>query len=115
VAKLGVESRVIVLAASELAAIVEENPLLDVAKDHSRMMVGVLAAKSDRAKLVPLLEEKWAPDALALGKRAAYYWCPGGIIDSRLAQAIGRLLRDATTARNWATILKLHALAQAKE
>src|SRR5262245_38076930 len=114
-AKLGLSSRIIVLRDSELATIVEENPLLKVADDHSRLMVGVLAARSDRKKLLPLLEEKWAPDALALGTHAAYYWCPGGIIESRLAQAIGRVLRDATTARNWATILKLHALAQGKE
>src|SRR5262245_63271705 len=65
VAKLGVESRVIVLSPSELAAMVEENPLLDIAKDHSRMMVGVIAAKYARAKVLPMLDEKWAPEALA--------------------------------------------------
>jgi uncharacterized protein (DUF1697 family) len=110
-AKLAVSSRVIVLRAAELAAIVEENPLLKLADNHSCLMVAVLGKKGDRALLEPLLKEKWTPDALALGKHAAYFWCPKGIMDSRLAVAIGRILRDATTTRNWATILKLHALA----
>jgi uncharacterized protein (DUF1697 family) len=33
------------------------------------------------------------------------------MIDSRLAQAVGRIVRDGATTRNWATMTKLHALA----
>jgi uncharacterized protein (DUF1697 family) len=33
------------------------------------------------------------------------------MMHSRLAEASGRLLKDAATTRNWATILKLHQLA----
>jgi uncharacterized protein (DUF1697 family) len=112
VARLGVSSRVIVLGAAELAAIVKDNPLLDVADDPSRLLVVVLADPADRSRLRPLLKQDWSPDALALGKRVAYVWCATGMLKSPLNNAVSRLLRDGATARNWATIVKLHALAR---
>ncbi len=108
--QLGVTSRVTVITAAELDAIVKENPLLEIADNPSRLLIAVLNDKSDRKRLEPLLKEDWAPDALALGERVAYMWCPGGLLESRLADTVGRVLRDAVTTRNWATILKLHAL-----
>jgi uncharacterized protein (DUF1697 family) len=111
---LGVSARVTILTAAELAGIVVENPLLAIAEDPSRLLVAVLSDPADRARLEPLLEQDWAPDALALGRRIAYVWCAGGILESRLAQAVGRALGSAATTRNWATIVKLHALVQDK-
>jgi uncharacterized protein (DUF1697 family) len=110
--RIGVSARVTVLSASEIAAIVADNPLLAVASDPSRLLVGVLNDKSDRPRLEALLKEDWTPDALALGERVAYIWCPQGILANRLAETIGRALRDGVTSRNWATMLKLHALTQ---
>jgi uncharacterized protein (DUF1697 family) len=110
VQRLGVSARVTVLTAAELATIVAENPLLTVAGDHSRLLVAVLAHPADGLRLVPLTKQEWAPEALALGERVAYLWCPEGVIGSRLNAAVGRLLGDAVTARNWATVTKLHAL-----
>jgi uncharacterized protein (DUF1697 family) len=110
-ARTGITARVTVLGAAELATIVDDNPLLRVAKDPSRMLVTVLTQPADRAKLAPLVKEKWAPEALALGKRVAYLWCPKGVLESRAAAAVQRALGDAMTSRNWATILKLHAMA----
>jgi uncharacterized protein (DUF1697 family) len=108
--QLGVSARIVVLSAAELATIVAENPLLGVAGDHSRLLVAVLADPGDRPKLEPLIEQAWAPEAFALGTRVAYLWCPDGVIASRLNAAVGRLLGDAVTARNWATVMKLHTL-----
>jgi len=48
---------------------------------------------------------------LAVGARVAYLWCADGLLASRLAVAVGRALGDAATSRNWATMVKLHALA----
>jgi len=100
-----------VLDAAELARVVAENPLQAVADNPSRLMVGVLARAADTKKLEPLLAEDWAPEALALGRRVAYFWCPAGIIESPLAKALDRALRDNVTARNWSTMTKLNALA----
>lgn len=111
---LGVTARVTVFTAAELEQVVAGNPLLDIAGDPSRFLVAFLNDPADRAKLDPLLTHDWAPDVLAVGHRAAYLWCAGGILESRLAQAVGRVLASAVTTRNWATVLKLNALAQAQ-
>src|SRR5262249_11357057 len=107
---LGVSARVTVLTAAELAAAVADNPLLDVADDPSRLLGAGSRRPAARPKLEPLLKQDWTPEALALGTRVAYLWCPEGILASRLAEAVGRVLGDAVTTRNWATVRKLHAL-----
>jgi uncharacterized protein (DUF1697 family) len=109
--RLGVASRVTVITAAELSAIVRGNPLLTIADNPSRLLVSVLSNPADRSILKPLAKQDWAPDALALGSRVVYLWCSAGLLDSPVAVAVGRALGAATTARNWATILKLHALA----
>ncbi len=109
-ARLGVSARVTVLTASEFAVIVEENTLSGVAGDPSRLLVMVLADPRDRRLLEPLVKQDWSPEALALGRRAAYLWCPAGVVASRLPEAAGRLLGDGVTTRNWSTITKVHAL-----
>jgi uncharacterized protein (DUF1697 family) len=110
-ARLGFSARVTVLTATELAAIVHRHPLRKIAKDPSRLLVAVLADPADRARLEPLARQAWAPEALALGPRASYLWCPRGMIESPLAKAVSRVLGDAVTTRNWATITKLNVLA----
>jgi uncharacterized protein (DUF1697 family) len=106
--KLGVSARVTVLGEADLATVVTDNPLLKFADDPSRLLVAVLRNPADRAKLEPLLNQDWAAEVLALGTRVAYLWCAEGILTSRLAEAVSRLLGDAVTTRNWATVLKLH-------
>lgn len=108
--RFGFTSRVTVLAASELAEIVAGNPLLKVAIDPSRLLLAILSQTSDRKLLDPILKRDWRPGALATGPRVAYLWCPEGSIKSPLAQAAFRALGTAQTTRNWATILKLHAM-----
>jgi uncharacterized protein (DUF1697 family) len=109
--RVGVAAKVTVLSAAEMAAVVAKNPLLKVADNPSRLLVAVLRDPADRNKLQPLMKQDWSPEALAVGPRVAYLWCPGGILESKLAEAVNRALGDGVTARNWATMLKLHALA----
>jgi uncharacterized protein (DUF1697 family) len=109
-ARLGVPARVTVLTAAELATAVRGNPLLDVAVDHSRLLVAVLNSPTDRRHLKALVDQDWEPEAFATGPRVAYLWCPSGILESKLLAAVGRALGDAVTTRNWATVMKLHKL-----
>ena len=109
-AETGVTARVTVFTAAEIATVVEENPLLDVADNPSRLLITFLRDAADRAKLAPLMKQKWDSDVIALGTRVVYVWCGNGILESRLTEALAKLLGDAGTARNWATVLKLHAL-----
>lgn len=110
VLKLGVAARVTVLAGEELAAVLAENTLLPVASDHSRLLVFLLPDTAAREAVAPLCARDWGEGALALGQRAAYVWCPDGVLDSAAAAALGKQLGDATTSRNWNTLCKLYAL-----
>ena len=91
---------------------VRENPFTDVANNPSRLLVMVPREASDQGRLKPLLKERWGPEALALGKRVAYLWCPRGIIGSSLWTSVERALEQSGTARNMATMTKLLALVE---
>jgi len=110
VLRLGVAARVFVLGREELGALIDGNPLLDVATDHARLIVFLLGAAVQRDKLAALDSRDWGCERLALGERAAYVWCPEGMLLSAAATSLGRLLGDGTTSRNWNTLLKLQAL-----
>jgi len=115
VLKLGVAARTLVLDGTELESIVADNPLLDRAGDHARLLTFILSSPlpnpDSRQAIEALCGQDWHPGAVALGERAAYVWCPDGILDSAAAAALGKQLGDATTSRNWTTLLKLHALS----
>jgi uncharacterized protein (DUF1697 family) len=112
-ATLGLTSRVTVLTVAELTEAVEKNPLAKVATANpSRLLFVVLTNPADQPRLKPLLKQDWGDEAFGLGRRVAYCWCPPGILKSNLPEAVGRLLGDAATARNWATMQKLLALAR---
>ena len=113
VSHLGITSRVIVLTARDLRNAIEENPLVDAATNASRHFVAVLANPRDRKHLEPLTRTDWSPDAFAIGTRVAYLWCPRGMLESRLPEAVGRALGDRVTTRNWATILRIHEMLRA--
>jgi uncharacterized protein (DUF1697 family) len=110
VQRLGVASRVTVLGAGELALVIDGNPLLALASDHARLVTFILQGDAQRKLLLPLAAQDWAPGALAVGARAAYVWCPTGVLDSAAAAAVAKILGDATTSRNWNTLSKLHAM-----
>jgi len=110
--KLGVSARVVVIEAEELDLAAAENPFADEETlDPSRLLLAVLADPSDRKHLESMLAEDWGADRFALGTRVAYLCCAGGILESRLPGALAKALKDGVTSRNWATWLKLQALA----
>ena len=110
--KLGVTCRVTVLPAREVAAALAENPLAAHADQPSRLLLTVPRAPGALARLAPLTKERWAPEALAVGKRAAYLWCANGISAGRLWIAVDKALGEDGTTRNLATLTKLLALAE---
>ncbi len=109
--KFGFSVPVVVVTVRELNAIIAENPLPQATADPSKFLVAFVASAATLEKTRPLLAEAWAPDALAVGAKAAYLWCANGVIESRLAQAFSRVTADAATTRNWATVLKVQAAA----
>jgi uncharacterized protein (DUF1697 family) len=111
--RLGVSARVTVVTGADLAAIAAANPFLEIATNTSRLLVAIPATAEDCRRLDPLRERDWTPEAVAIGARAAYLWCPDGVLGSRVAGAVDRLLRDAVTTRNWNTVTTLRELSLA--
>lgn len=109
-AKLGVTARVLVATAEEVAAAVAGDPFAGVATDPSKYLVTFVRDAAALASVTPLLDRDWTPDALRVGERVVYTWSPRGILQSDAVAALAKRLGDAGTARNWATVLKLHAM-----
>jgi len=105
-ARFGFSSRITLVGAAELEEIVAENPIAEI-PDPSRLMVAFLKNADQREHLLPLEKTVWHPEGFALGKRVAYMWCPEGVLASRVSEAVGKILKDSVTVRNWATVLKL--------
>jgi uncharacterized protein (DUF1697 family) len=112
VRKLGVSARIMVLSKKDLAVIVKENALAKIADNPSRLQIAVTAGPADLARLAALRAQPWGKEQLAVGTRAAYLWCPEGVIKSALYKAVDRALGDSMTARNWATVQKLHQMME---
>jgi uncharacterized protein (DUF1697 family) len=110
VLRLGVAARVFVLERQQLAEIIDDNPLLDMANDHARLFAFMLAGEAQRDVAACLCGQDWGAEALAIGRRAAYVWCPEGMLDSAAAKALGKQLGDGATSRNWHTMTRLHGL-----
>lgn len=107
VMKLGVPSRVTVIDSDQLAQVVAQNPLANRVTEPSRVLALFLTRPRDHAAVKPLLDLDWGREALALGDLAAYIWCPEDVLECRAAGVVGTRLGDATTSRNWSTVLKL--------
>ena len=108
------EIAVVTRTRTELAKIVERNPLERVAKDPKRYQVSFLEAKPT-AEIVRELEEIATADerVVSIG-REIYAWHPGGVARSKLwARLAGKGLGVTATARNWTTVTKLLELADA--
>jgi len=112
-ARCGVDCEVIVKSAADLAAVIAEHPLRRHANDDARLLVMFTQEACALAELQPLASGDWTPEALAVGRHAAWLWCANGIIESRVAKAVGKVLKERGTARNWATVEKLQALVAA--
>jgi uncharacterized protein (DUF1697 family) len=108
--QLGVRSRVTILTGDEIAEIAARNPFGKVADNHSRLLVMVLSDAELHGVVAGHAKRDWGEERIAMGKRAVYAWCPDSILDSPLFKQLSRAVGDGATTRNFATMLKLHAL-----
>ena len=97
--------------AADIASAIAGNPIKAEAAEHSRLLV----AFTQDSKLISGLTAVEAlvvpPEQFWVGKNAAYLLCAKGILESEAGAALlGKAGKSATT-RNWATALKLQALA----
>ena len=113
--QLGVEARVIVKSARDVAGMVDGNELAAICTDDSRLLV----AMSDDAKVLAgvaaLARDDWGEERIHVGKHAAYVWGAAGILESEALDALMKAMGGGATTRNWATLRKIHALLSADD
>ena len=111
--QLRIDVPVVVTSAKEMAAIVAENPIAVGVEDHSRFLVVFAPGTRALEGLTAIQSLVVPPEQFAVGRHAAYLLCASGILQSKAGGALLGKAGKAVTTRNWATTLKLHALASA--
>lgn len=109
--RLGFDVPVIVKSKAEFNSVVAENELRVAAEEYPRLLVALAQSKQAIAALSPLSTDIPESDQFVLKSQAAYLYCAGGILQSKAAKALLGRLGQSVTTRNWATVLKLQALA----
>jgi len=112
--RLALTVSLILLSASEVAAAVRGNPLAK-AVNPSHLLFLVPPRRSDLSRVRPLLEQRFAPERLALGTRVVYLWCANGVARSPLWAAADRAHARTGTVRNMATFTKAMSIMEANE
>lgn len=109
--KLHLDVPVIVKTASELETIISENPIAAAGSAPRRLLVAFVQDSAALSGLKAVEALVAPPEKFAIGRNAAYLFCPPGVRQSKAWKALlGKEGRSATT-RNWQTVLKLQALA----
>jgi uncharacterized protein (DUF1697 family) len=112
--EFAVDPEVLVRTRAELGAVVELDPLRDVATDPARYLVTFLSERPDRGVVRGLAEIDLPPERFALHGKELYSWHPDGLQRSRLLRVLTeRRLGVRSTSRNWRTVTKLLELAAA--
>ncbi len=108
--RFGVTTPVMVKSAAEVATIISDNPMPPPDDHHSRFLVAFGPTEAAVRALEPLVALARPPERLIVTKHAAYLYCPDGILQSKVGEAMLGKAGKGVTTRNWATVLKIHAL-----
>jgi uncharacterized protein (DUF1697 family) len=112
-AEFGFEVDVLVRTDAQLAQVVANDPLGEVAQNPKRYQVTFLSAELEPTVLEKLNQLRAPREALAAHGREIYAWHPDGAARSKLWAALaGNTLGVTATSRNWTTVTTLLAMAQ---
>lgn len=113
--QFGYRIPVVIRTAEELTAAIQGNPYLATAPDLKALYVYFLAEAPENEAVGGLDSERSAPDAFHVRGREIYLHMPNGMGRTKLTNAyFDAKLSTVSTARNWATILKLAELMKGK-
>ncbi len=109
----GFEPAVLLLTSDDMQAAIDANPYPEGEAEPTRLNLFFLASPPPDPDL-PALEALRADDEqYALRGAVFYLHAPAGIGRSKLAAKIEKSLGVPTTARNWRSVTKIMAMAQA--
>jgi uncharacterized protein (DUF1697 family) len=107
-----VDVPVIVVPADTLHAIVAGNPISAADINASQLLVAFAQAPATLLALSGVSPLLVHDEEFVTCSHAAYLYCAQGIRDSKAANALLGRIGQSVTTRNWATVLKLHALLE---
>jgi uncharacterized protein (DUF1697 family) len=107
----GYDIPVVLRTSAEMRRVVEANPFPAAESEPRLLHVVFLAAKPTAERVRKLDPGRSAPDEFELCGREIYLHCPGGMARTKFTNAyFDSRLATVSTARNWATVLKLAAM-----
>lgn len=110
---LGLTVDVLVRTREELTAVIAAQPL-PTGMDPARFVVVFASEVPDPALVSQIDPSRYAPDGFRVHGREIYLSLPAGMATTKLTQTFWeRRLRVTATARNWNTVSRLSALADA--
>jgi uncharacterized protein (DUF1697 family) len=116
-AEFGFRPAVIVRTASEMRKVIAKNPFAGrAAIDPSRLLVVFLNNAPTRPARDQLLALPCEPEELRISNRELYIYYPDGMARPKIPLVrIEKVLQCSSTGRNWNTVNKLMAMAEALE
>jgi len=107
---------VMLRTAAEMRGVIARNPFASRKNiDPAKLVVSFLAAAPTAEVAKRLPEIKVGPEELHVSGRELYIYFPDGQGRSKLPAALNRAAKIPATARNWNTVVKLLAMAEALE
>ena len=96
--------------AEQVEAVLELNPLRDVADDGSRYLINFLSEEPDAEAVRSLGGANHEPEVIHIEGSEAYVWTPEGVKAMRLSYSyLEKHFGLIATARNWNTLEKIAA------
>ena len=111
---LSFRPRVILRTPSEMREVIARNPFkARTGLDPAKLIVSFFADVPGAEVRGKLLGLKAGPEELHINGRELYVYFPDGMGRSQLRPVLDRTLKMPVTARNWNTVAKLLAMAEA--
>jgi uncharacterized protein (DUF1697 family) len=107
------DTKVMVRTGTQLASVIESNPLRRPPPDAKRFFVAFLDSKPRAPAVTALEAEKFGDERFWVAGTEVYALCPRGAADTKLTNALWeKRLGVAATMRNWNTVTKLAELTK---
>ncbi len=113
--QFGFDKAIFAPTLEEWEAVIANNPFPKALKTPQYLHAALLANAPDPAAVKAILALAVNGEQLKVVKGVAYVHTPNGFGTSKMAAKFDKGIGVVNTARNWNTVLKMHALAQGLE
>lgn len=111
--RFGFAKEIMVVSRDEWAELINANPFPEAVDRPTTLHAFVLAAAPAPDAIAALTARAGQTERIAVRGKVLYFHAPDGFSRSKLPPLVDKTLKVASTARNWNTVTKLGALADA--